>query len=72
MNDNQNQINGWLALAEGLYEFLNRRQTTINYQFDSVRVSVPQSTEPNSPKAEWGLDGTIRLSTHENAVDKCV
>jgi hypothetical protein len=67
MIDKQDDINGWLSLAEGLYEILNRRETTIQYTFEEVKISVPQSIGVNAPKAEWGIHGTVRLSTHEKS-----
>ena len=52
-------------MAEGLYEFLNRRKTTINYKFTDMNISVPQSTGQDSAKAEWIVSGTISISTSE-------
>ena len=55
----------WIEMAEGLYEFLNRRKTTINYKFTDMNISVPQATGPDSAKAEWIVSGTISISTSE-------
>ena len=65
--NNEKTLNSWLELAEGLYDFLNRRNTTINYGFQNLDVFVPQTTGENSDRAKWTVDGTISLSTFENA-----
>ncbi|MDC0035078.1 hypothetical protein OAJ44_01780 [Chloroflexi bacterium] len=64
--NNESNLGVWIDMAEGLYDFLNRRKTTINYDFKELSVSVPQSTGPASKKAEWMVSGTISVSTTEN------
>jgi hypothetical protein len=65
MTSSKTSLKAWIDLAEGLYEFLNRNRTTINYQFQDLKVSVPQSTGENSEKADWGINGTVSISTSE-------
>ena len=65
MTSNDTSLKAWIELAEGLYEFLNRNGTTINYQFKDLKVSVPQTTGENSEKADWGIYGTVSISTSE-------
>ena len=60
-----NNLSAWIEMAEGLYDFLNRRKTTINYTFTDMNISVPQSTGKDSEKAEWAVSGTISISTSE-------
>ena len=60
-----NNLSAWIEMAEGLYEFLNRLKTTINYKFTDMNISVPQSTGQDSAKAEWIVSGTISISTSE-------
>ena len=48
-----NEIGTWGQLAESLYEFLNRRNTTIEYSFDNMVVGVPKETGADSPQANW-------------------
>lgn len=38
MTDNNMEIGTWTQLAESLYEFLNRRGTTIEYTFADMEV----------------------------------
>mgnify|MGYP003388103685 FL=1 len=61
-----NNLSAWIDMAEGLYDFLNRRKTTINYKFTDMTLLVPQSLGSDSEKAEWNISGTISVSTHEN------
>ena len=65
MTSNDTSLKAWIELAEGLYEFLNRNGTTINYQFKDLKVSVPQTTGENSEKADWGINGPVSISTSE-------
>jgi hypothetical protein len=55
----------WPDLAEGLYERLTGRGTTISYEFSDLLVEVPRSTGPDSPRATWRLHGTVSVSTSE-------
>ena len=61
----KNEIGTWGQLAESLYEFLNRRNTTIEYSFDNMVVGVPKETGADSPQATWKLNGTLRIRTWE-------
>ena len=61
----KNEIGTWGQLAESLYEFLNRRNTTIEYSFDNMVVGVPKETGADSPQANWKLNGPLRISTWE-------
>ena len=58
-----NEIGTGGQLAESLYEFLNRRNTTIEYSFDNMVVGVPKETGADSPQANWKLNGTLRIRT---------
>ena len=65
MNKNDNELGPWVQLAESLYEFLNRRNTTIEYNFDHMEVMVPKTTGEEAPQAKWELNGILRLRTWE-------
>ena len=60
-----NEIGTWGQLAESLYEFLNRRNATIEYVFEDMVVGVPKETGADSPQAIWRLNGTLRVRTSE-------
>ena len=60
-----NNKTSWIDIAEGLYQFLNRNKTTIQYTFKDMTVAIPQNTDDNAPSAKWHIDGTIQLNTWE-------
>ena len=55
----------FVDLGMALYERLTGRNATITYEFDKMTVEVPRDTGPNSPRAIWKMDGTIRVTTSE-------
>ena len=65
MNKNDNELGPWVQLAESLYEFLNRRNTTIEYNFDHMEVMVPKTTGEEAPQAKWELNGILLLRPWE-------
>ena len=65
LNELKNDIGTWTQLAESLYEFLNRRGTTIEYSFLNMEVMVPKTTGSDAPQAKWNLNGSMRLRTWE-------
>jgi len=59
------QTTNWPELAIGLYDRLTGRNATIVYSFDQMHVHVPSRTGNGAERAEWVLDGTIRITTEE-------
>jgi hypothetical protein len=55
----------WPDLAEGLYERLTGRGTTISYEFADLVVEVPDRTGGDAPRATWRLNGTVSIRTAE-------
>lgn len=55
----------FVDLGMALYERLTGRNATITYEFDKMTVEVPRDTGPNSPRAVWKMDGTLRVTTSE-------
>jgi hypothetical protein len=55
----------WPDLAEGLYERLTGRGTTISYEFADLVVEVPDRTGRDAPSATWRLNGTLSIRTTE-------
>lgn len=50
-----------------LWNYLTGRGAAINYEFVDMKVGVPRSTGADSPRAIWSLDGTLRITTAEDA-----
>lgn len=50
-----------------LWSYLTGKGAAINYEFVDMKVGVPRSTGADSPRAIWSLDGTLRITTAEDA-----
>ncbi len=48
-----------------LWSFLTGKQAVIEYSFSDMTVEVPQTTGPDSPRATWKLNGTLRVRTSD-------
>ncbi|MBC7462176.1 MAG: hypothetical protein H7287_12510 [Thermoleophilia bacterium] len=59
------QPTNWPELAEALYERLTGRNAEIAYNFDDFTLEVPRDTAPDSPRATWKMNGTLRVTTSE-------
>ena len=46
-----------------LWNYLTGKQAVIEYTFTDMTVEVPQTTGPDSPRATWKLNGTLRVRT---------
>ncbi len=55
----------WPELAIGLYERLTGRGAAITYEFEDMEVDVPSKTGEDAEHAHWRVDGTLRITTHE-------
>lgn len=54
-------------LGKEMWAYLTGRGAAINYQFVDMIVEVPRETGPDSPRAIWKLNGTLRITTQEGA-----
>jgi hypothetical protein len=54
-------------LAKDLWSYLTDRDAAINYEFIDMAIEVPKETGPDSERATWKLNGTLRITTLENA-----
>ena len=64
---NQNDTQTWPELAIGLYDKLTGRDAEISYAFDDFELHVPSSTAPDAERAQWKMNGTVRISTRNGA-----
>jgi hypothetical protein len=67
MAQTSNDTTNWPELAIGLYDKLTGRGAEITYAFDNVEVSVPSSASNAASHAQWKINGTVRVSTRDNA-----
>jgi hypothetical protein len=49
-----------------MWSYLTGKGAAINYQFVDMEVEVPRDTGPDSPRAVWRLNGTLRITTSDN------
>ena len=54
-------------LGKELWAYLTDRGAAINYEFVDMTVEVPRETGANAPRASWKLNGTLRITTADNA-----
>ena len=57
----------WGDLGREMWDYLTGKGAAINYQFVNMTVEVPRDTGETAPRATWKLDGTLRITTEDNA-----
>ena len=50
-------------LGKEMWSYLTGKGAVVEYSFDNMLVEVPKTTGPDSPRAIWKLDGTLRIKT---------
>ena len=50
-------------LGKDLWSFLTGNEAAIDYTFVDMSVEVPRTTGPESARATWKLNGTLRITT---------
>ncbi|MBA2774512.1 MAG: hypothetical protein H0U36_10785 [Nocardioidaceae bacterium] len=63
-----NDVVDWTDLGREMWSFLTGREAAINYRFIDMAVEVPRDTGPKAPRATWKLNGTLQITTKDNAV----
>lgn len=61
------EIVDWTDLGQKMWSFLTGRQAAVNYRFIDMTVEVPRDTGSNAPRATWKLNGTLQITTQDNA-----
>ncbi len=54
-------------LGKEMWAYLTGKGAAINYQFVDMTVEVPRETGSDAPRATWKLNGTLRITTAEDA-----
>lgn len=54
-------------LGKEMWSYLTGKGAAINYEFVDMTIQVPRETGPDSPRATWKLDGTLRITTSDNS-----
>jgi hypothetical protein len=61
------EVVDWSDLGARMWTFLTGRQAAINYTFDDMKIEVPRDTGADAPRATWKIDGTLTVTTNDNA-----
>ena len=61
------EVVDWTDLGREMWSFLTGREAAINYRFIDMSVEVPRDTGADAPRATWKLDGTLQVTTQDNA-----
>ena len=61
------QVVDWTDLGREMWSFLTGRDAAINYRFIDMAVEVPRDTGAQAPRATWKLNGTLQVTTRDNA-----
>jgi hypothetical protein len=61
------EVVDWSDLGQKMWSFLTGREAAINYRFIDMSVEVPRDTGSRAPRAVWKLDGTLQVTTQDNA-----
>ena len=64
---NPNDVVDWTDLGREMWSFLTGREAAINYRFIDMAVEVPRDTGAQAPRATWKLNGTLQITTKDNA-----
>jgi hypothetical protein len=66
---NENDTQNWPELAIGLYDKLTGRDAEISYAFEDLELQIPSSTAKDAPRAQWRMNGTIRVTTRNGSAE---
>ncbi len=64
---NPSDVVDWTDLGREMWSFLTGREAAINYRFIDMAVEVPRDTGTGAPRATWKLNGTLQVTTKDNA-----
>jgi hypothetical protein len=67
INQRTDDVLDWTDLGREMWSFLTGRQAAINYRFIDMSVEVPRDTGADAPRATWRLNGTLQVTTQDNA-----
>jgi len=55
----------WSDFGKEMWSYLTGRGAAIDYQFVGMEIEVPRDLGPESPRAIWKLNGTLRITTSD-------
>ena len=57
----------WTDLGKEMWSYLTGRGAAINYRLIDMTVEVPRDTGADAPRATWKFDGTLQITTSDDA-----
>ena len=63
----QEEVVDWTDLGREMWSFLTGKEAAINYRFIDMAVEVPRDTGADAPRATWRFNGTLQVTTRDNA-----
>lgn len=70
IDESSPEVVDWTDLGRKMWDFLTGREAAINYTFSDMTVEIPRDTGPQAPRATWKVDGTLTVTTRDNAPDR--
>lgn len=67
IDESSPEVVDWTDLGRKMWDFLTGREAAINYTFSDMTVEIPRDTGPQAPRATWKVDGTLTVTTRDNA-----
>ena len=61
------QVTTFTDLGKEMWSYLTGKGAAINCEFVDMQIEVPRDTSADAPRAVWRLNGTLRITTAENA-----
>ena len=63
LSNDTNPTTSMSDLGKELWSYLTGNEAAIDYTFVDMTVEVPRTTGPQSERATWKLNGTLRITT---------
>lgn len=61
------EVVDWTDLGQKMWSFLTGREAAINYRFMDLTLEVPRDTGSSAPRATWKFNGSLQVTTDDNA-----
>ena len=59
------EVTNFADLGKEMWSYLTGKGAVIDYELRDMVVEVPRQTGPDSPRATWKLNGTLRITTSD-------
>ncbi len=56
-----------VEIGQEMWSYLTGKGASVEYNFENMLIEVPKTTGPNSPRAIWKIDGTLRIKTNDKS-----